>query len=367
MSKLALAEGKTLISKLLIHGIFLVILSLSLIFLMSDAFYQNWFGFLAISALPTLVVINAVWQFKHPGLLARISSQPWRGLGFTVFAIVTGLLIAFVSMKGIGHSLTPPTPFLMMFIILSMVMVMWQLMIFEGWPFSGMGSTVQGWAMLGASYVLAYLCYVWFFDFSLMAGIPESWIAIAPQGLFEPWSALVYSITTLGVLFAWLLLEFKPFLSLKSKDNLLGRQPFYGLLLAAFVLPISLLLFWLGTGYFDVDPVSFLVRGPVSFMFGMFLISDTTGNQAFADMKQPLRGILLIALSMSLGAVMCFCYEQFMYWMLDQSGSGASNNYAAELWLVNSMLSVTFPLILIYCHFFKFWPVERRSGSSQSQ
>ena len=357
MNKVVLTEGRTLMSKFLINSLFLIVISLFLIFLMDNIFYKNWFGFLSISIIPSLIIINTIWQFKHPALLSRIETQPWRGLSFTVFAAVVGLSISFVGMKWIGHNIAPPTPFLMMFAILSVVMTMWQLLVFEGWPFNGMCSAIQGWAVLGTSYALAYLCYALFFDFSLLTGAPESWLAIAPQGLFEPWSAIVYFITTLGVIFAWQLLEFKPLSLLRYKETLVGRQPFYGLLLGGAVLLISLLVFKLGTGYFKADPVSFMVRGPISFLFGMFLIMDTTANKAFASIKQPSRGFLLIVLSMLLGFLLCICYEWFMYWMLNLIVSGAPS-YVAELWLANAMLSMTFPLILIYCHFFNYWPIE---------
>lgn len=360
------AEGITLLGQLVIHTLFLLLLALSMIFFMDDGFYQNWFGFLAISSIPALVIINAVWQFSYPAMLARITGQPWRGISFTLLAIGLGMIIAFASAHWIGHGITPPTPFLMMFIILSVVAVMWQLMVFEGWPFNGLSNALKGWAMLVTSYVLAYLLYLVFFDFSLLSGIPESWLAIAPQGMFEPWTAIVYSITTLGVIFAFQLAECRPFAALKTRQSLCSKQPFYGLLFGAAVLVISLLVFWLMTGYFELDPVAFMVRAPVSFLFGLFLIMDTTGNQMFLAIRQPWRGLLLIVLSMMLGGLMCSGYEWFMYGVVDQIVSGAPS-YSAELWLANAMLSMTFPLILIYCHFFKFWPLSGISRATPVQ
>lgn len=344
------------LSQFVVHSLILVGFSLSVIYLMTDRFYKNWFGFIAISTIPTLVIINSVWQFRVPGRLAGIVSQPLRGLAFTLFALFLGLLVAAVSLASIGHGITPPTPFLMMFIILSVVMVMWQLLVFEGWPFTGLGSRQQGWAMLIASYLLAYLCYSLLFDFSRLPGIPAQWIDLAPAGRFDPWSAIVFAITTLGVLFAMQLLEFRPFSSLKSGNHRCGRQPWYGLLLGSAVLVITVALFTLVTGYFRADPVAFMVRGPVSFLFGLFLILDATANQALATIRQPLRGVLLIVLSLAVGALMCGCYEWFMHWRVSRIDSGAPG-YGAELWLANAMLSMTFPLILIYCHFLDYWPL----------
>ncbi|MCB1661077.1 MAG: hypothetical protein H6995_00685 [Pseudomonadales bacterium] len=357
MGKLWLG-GVSLLTRFFVHSLFLLLLALSLIFLMEDGFYQNWFGFLAISCIPSLVIINAVWQFNYPNKLARIHSQPWRGLSFTLLAIALGLIVAALSMQWVGLNIAPPTPFLMMFIILSVVAVMWQLLVFEGWPFHGLSNSMKGWAMLCSSYVLAYLLYQIFFDFSLLSGIPESWRAIAPLGLFEPWTAIVYLITTLSVIFAFQLVDFRPFTNLRSKQNLCAKQPYHGLLLGSTVLLLSLLTFWLATQFFKIDPVTFMVKAPVSFLFGLFLMMDTTGNQVFLSIRQPWRGLLLIALSMMLGALMCRGYEWIMYGVLAHIVSGAPT-YSAELWLANAMLSMTFPLILIYCHFFKFWPIQR--------
>lgn len=359
-------KSVAIVGQFLVHALFIVLLSLFVIFLMEDGFYQQWFGFLAISCIPALVIINAVWQFRYPNRLARIQSQPWRGLGFTLLAIGMGQMIAFVSLHGIGGSIAPPTPFLMMFIILSVVAVMWQLLVFEGWPFNGLRDAMKGWAMLGSSYGLAFLLYWCLLDFSRLPGIPESWVAMSPQGLFEPWGAIVYSITTLGVLFAFQLVEFKPFTLLKSQENRWSRQPYYGLLFGSVVLLLSLLIFWLATGYFKSDAVAFMVRAPVSFLFGLFLMMDTTGNQVFAAVKQPWRGLFLIVLSLLLGILMCLSYEWFMYEVLGHIVAGPPT-YTAELWLANAMLSMTFPLILVYCHFFKCWPLQKAPFLSASQ
>ena len=108
-----------------------------------------------------------------------------------------------------------------------------------------------------------------FFDFSLLSGIPESWRAIAPLGLFEPWTAIVYLITTLSVIFAFQLVDFRPFTNLRSKQNLCAKQPYHGLLLghsAATFAPD----FLAGNAVFKIDPVTFMVKAPVSFLFGLF-------------------------------------------------------------------------------------------------
>ncbi len=353
---MAAAAGGRLLGQFLLHGLWLVFLSLCGIFLLGAEFYQNWFGFIAISCIPALVIINAVWEFRYPDRLAGVRTQPWRGLGFTLLAVLPGLLLAYLSFNLVGAAIAPPAPFLMMFIILSVVVVMWQLLVFEGWPFVRLGRYLQGWAMLATAYLLAYCLYAVFFDFSLLTGLPASWYALAPRGLFEPWSAIVYAITTLAVLFALQLLEFRPFSLLKARPWWPARQPVYGLLVGGFTLLLSLLIFWLATGYFALDPVVFMVGGPVSFLFGLFLLQDTTANRVLVAMAQPARGLLLIVISMLLGVLLCRVYGWFMLSIAGQIASGPPG-YSAELWLANAMLSMTFPLILIYCHFFSFWPL----------
>jgi hypothetical protein len=118
---------------------------------------------------------------------------------------------------------------------------------------------------------------------------------------------------------------------------------------------------WLATQKLGMDPVVFMVRFPVSFIFGFFVITAMTENRLFAGMAQPLKGVALIA---SAAVVMLALYALYAAAapMLARAplASGAPT-YDLELWVATAMLGITFPLIIAFTAYFNFWPLKRAS------
>jgi hypothetical protein len=52
-----------------------------------------------------------------------------------------------------------------------------------------------------------------------------------------------------------------------------------------------------------------------------------------------------------------------IFWLVMPAVSGALPSgppgYAAQLWLANALLAVTFPFLVIHAAFFHFWPLQK--------
>jgi len=140
------------ISVSVLLAIYIVFLSLLVIVCMSQNFFNNWAGFLSISGIPALIIIANIWAGKVPFL----SDQKPKGLHIVVLGIILFIVGYAVSKYAIfmfGNSVTPPTVVAMMFVIFTVVMAIWVLMVFQGELLSNL---VFG---LSSSGFLVSVCY----------------------------------------------------------------------------------------------------------------------------------------------------------------------------------------------------------------
>ena len=45
-----------------------------------------------------------------------------------------------------------------------------------------------------------------------------------------------------------------------------------------------------------------------------------------------------------------------------QMASGLEGNYQLDLWIADTMLGISFPLIIVLTDFFGFWPIKSRKN-----
>ena len=338
-------------------AIYIIFLSLLVIVGMSHDFFNNWAGFLSISGIPALIIISNVWEGKAPFL----SDKKPRILHISVLALI-GFLVGYVVSKYavfmFGNNATPPTVVAMMFVIFTVVMTIWVLLVFQGWPFTQNISHPVALvaALLFLIYLLATVLYFILFDFSGFGGLSADTYDRLPTGIFEPWFIIVTMITTLAVIFAFTLFEQMP---LKIFTDRLA-QPFSGLLTLGVVLIISWAIMQI-VFTLKIDYVDFMVRGPISFLFGLFIVQDTTGNTLFLNKSKSFRGVILTSICLILGLSLYQAFEVFQGWWTVDLIAG-SPIYQKELWLANAMLSVTFPMIIVIMSFFKGWPIIKNNS-----
>jgi chromate transport protein ChrA len=111
----------------------------------------------------------------------------------------------------------------------------------------------------------------------------------------------------------------------------------------------------------------YLVAVPVPFLFGSIVVLNMLENSLFGRMAQPVKGVLNVLTAIVLGTVLSMIFRMLMPAVSGAQPSGAPT-YAAQLWLANALLAVTFPFLVIHAAFFNFWPLRNADVTvSQSQ
>lgn len=341
-----------------------IVLSLAISTAFHPDTFGTWVGFLAICAIPTQIVIGLVWQNRYPGVLARLP-QPARGAA--VLAILAGAaaVLAPATLYLVGGGVTPPTPFLNMYVIMTVVATIWLVAVFQCWPAGALCAhpAAHGLGTLALAYLSAWLLFRAGFDFRAMAAAPFYLATLDPHGAIPAWHILSYAVTTVAVIMSLVLLDFWPFSALVSKVPVLGRQPLFGLTVSALVLPVSALIWTAGVQVAGMDVVDYLVRVPVSFVFGTFIVLTLFQTAPFQGLAQPAKGMGLIACSAVLALA---TYSLYRFTALATMGEIAAGPpaYGLDLWIATAMLSITFPTIVAYGDGFGFWPFVRTAKAT---
>jgi hypothetical protein len=79
-------------------------------------------------------------------------------------------------------------------------------------------------------------------------------------------------------------------------------------------------------------------------------------NSLFARQRQPLKGIANAVAALVIGMVLAQIYGALAPVIAGLPLPAGAPGYEYELWLVNALLSVTFPFLIFYAAYFAFWP-----------
>lgn len=293
------------------------------------------------------------------GVAARLR-QPARGVAYLGLAAAAAALVSWVHWVLRAGGQAPPPPFAVMTIITSVVVAFFLTIVLGGWPFTLIPNSGLGGLALWASGYLLNAGLFALLNFRFAAGAPWYRAALDPSGPFDAWDVVVVMVTSLAVMFAFLALDLGPLGRLAPR---LG-QPLFGLVWLACCLGIGLLLFWLGTAVAGLAAPTFLVRVPVPFIFGSILLSNMLGGTVFAGLPQPARGWAVIVAAPVLGSVLALGYGALMPVLSAPLPAGPGGDFAAEVWLANALLAVTFPFLAFAGDFFGLWPLARGRGDA---
>lgn len=339
----------------------IIAVSLAVIRLLGTDLFMGWASYALMGAIPFSIVVGAFWQGKHPVSIARLG-QPWRGLAYLALAAVAAAVVSWVHWLLRAGGATPPPPMAVMTIITSVVTTFLLVIVFGGWPFTLIRSKVTGGlALLVSAYVINALIFR-LMNFGFAQGAPFYDAALDPSGPFGAWDVVVVMVTMLSVMFALLHLDLRPFGKLPGR---LG-QPLFGLVWLACCLAVALVLFWIGTTLLRVPAPTFMVAVPVPFIFGTILLLNMLGNSLSARLAQPTRGLIGIVAAFVLGFVLAQGYAALMPVLSAPLPSGPSGDFAAEVWLANGLLAVTFPLLAFASDFFGLWPLAPRDSEASA-
>jgi len=250
------------------------------------------------------------------------------------------------------------------------VVSFWLVVVFQCWPFSALTAAPAaiGGGTLVSAYLLALLVFKVGFEFSIMEKAPFYVGSLDPHGAFPAWSILSYLVTSVAVIMALVLLDFWPFSAIARTNPRWGRQPLFGSVVGVFVLLAAALVWKIGVAWAGMDTVDYMVRVPISVLFGDFILLVLFEVARSVKMTQPAKGLGLIACSAVL-AVATYALYRFAALSLVGALPVGPPAYGLELWIATAMLSVTFPIIVAYGEGFGFWPfaliADRPPGDGQ--
>jgi hypothetical protein len=329
--------------------------SLGLISVLDFPFFVGWFSHFFLCVIPMQIVMLALWRTQHPHF-AGSSQQPVKGVSLTLLAMAWGAVVAAFLLRTVGGSVSPPAPMLAMFTIVCVPMTFWLCIVWGGWPSNVLVKNALGAGLLQLvlAYVANYLLFQALFDYGFMQGAPVYVPALDPHGLFNAWKVLVFYISVLAAMFLMIHFDLWPL----TKSPRVMKQPLLGCVWMLTIIAVGGTVFYIGTVAIGMDPVLFLVRVPVAFLFGSIVVLNMFQNSLFAKLTQPRKGILNAIATVCIGSALAWIYQSLASSVTGTLASGPPA-YDAEIWLASSLLSVTLPFLVFYSEFFNFWPLKK--------
>ena len=316
-----------------------------------------------LAATPTMAILGILWDNNKPDAVGQLS-QPAKGLALTGITILLGAVVFTLVMYlvGGGHG---STPMVTQYFIMSVVVVIWMVSIWQCWPMTLLSKdpVTVGVLTLIYAYLVAYVLWTIFFDYSILGqmGHPDYYEDIDPKGLFGLWTAAIFFVTAVGIIVVHFLFDLWPI----DKLTRGAKQPFRGLIATIYILALAWLVQTIFIGALGMEPVEYMVRVPVCMMFGTFLVSNMMQFSLFSDHQQPIKGLLLLV-CVVIAAMLV--YELYRWASMLHTGgelaTGPGGGFAQENWIASAMLGVTFPVIFMVSGFFGFWPIQRNNDQS---
>jgi hypothetical protein len=345
----------------IVATVLMMAVALGFVSLFSLPTFTGWVAYFLLCAIPMQIVAAVTWG-ANPGFVAT-QAQPAKGIVLTLTTLVVGVVVSALCYFTVGGQVSPPTPMLAMLSIVSVVITFWLAIMWGGWPFTAVvkNPVAAGLLMLVACYLINYALFRVFFDYGFMKDAPVYVAAQDPHGLFPAWNALVFYLSCLAGMFFLVNFDLWPLTTVPS----IMRQPVLGLVWTIAVLVLGGAAFYIGVVAMGMDPVAFMVRVPVPFIFGTIVVQNMLKGSLFAGQKQPVKGVLNVIAVVVIGGGL-----SWMYGRLAPVVTGAVNPgppaYDFEIWLASALLSVTFPLLIFYAEFFQFWPLQSAAGPAKA-
>jgi hypothetical protein len=321
-----------------------IAISLGLVSRFSFPMFAGWVSFYLLCIIPMEIIASVTWGAQQPAFVGALK-QPAKGLAPIQFATV-------------GKSIGPPTPMLMMCTIVSVVITFWLAIMWGGWPITKLvkNPVAAGLTLLVVCYLLNYLLFRIFFSYEFMAGAPVYVPSLDPHGLFNAWNALVFYLTALMMMFVVIHFDLWPL----TKFPAVMQQPVLGIVWTILVLVLGAVAFYIGVVALKMDPVAFMVRVPVPFIFGTIVVLNMMQGAMFAKLKQPLKGVVSTVAAAVIGSILALVYGLLVRVVTGELRPGPPS-YDFEIWLASALLGVTFPFLIFHAEFFKLWPLKKAS------
>jgi hypothetical protein len=339
----------------IVATVIVMAVSLGLISLFDFPTFAGWVSYGLMCLIPMQIVVGVTWGTNQPNFAGK-QSQPLKGVLLLLTTAIVGAVVVPAYLALPGGNVVPPSPMLMHATITSVVVTFWAAIIFGGWPFKAIikNEVGAGLALLVACYAVNYLFFRVFFDYAFMRGAPVYVASLDPHGMFMAVNALVFEVSFLIGLFTMASFDLWP---LTRFSGVMG-QPVLGIVWTAVALAIGGLAFGVAVGIMKMDTMAFLVTVPVPFIFGSIVVLNMLQNSLFRNLAQPMKGIANVIAVVVIGSALAQLYRA-----VAPAVSGALHAgppaYDLEIWTASALLAVTFPFLIFFAEFFKFWPLAK--------
>ena len=330
-----------------------IALSLAYLSLFDFPTFAGWVAFVMLALIPAQVVLVVL----VPGALGALG-QPARGAALVLITLVAALAVSPPAARLVGEGVSPPGPIPTHYFVVVVPTTFFLAIAFGGWPFTLV--TKNRWlvalAALAAAYVVTYALFRTLFNYDAMRGAPV-YLASAPQGLFDAVWMLVFYVTVLAGMFVVLHFDLWPL----TRVPALMRQPVLGLIWMAVATAVAAAVMAVAGGV-GMDPMFVLTRVTAPFIFGTIIVLNMLQNSLFAGIRRPgIKGLLNVGAATFIGLALASLYGWAAPAIVGPLPSGPPG-YEAEIWLVNALLSVTFPFLVYLAACFEFWPLGPRKN-----
>jgi hypothetical protein len=317
--------------------------------------FAGWVAFVMLGLIPMQIIVVVLWGASPS--FASTWRQPVKGLLLILVTAVSTAILSSIAFATVGEGTSPPGPIPSHYAIIVVPTTFWLAIMMGGWPFTTLikNQVASGLATLIASYLITYVVFCVFFNYDFLQGAPV-YLASAPTGLFNGVMALVFYVTALAVMFLILCFDLWPF----TLSGSLMKQPVLGIVWTIVALAGAAVAMQVGVISPGADPMAFLTGVTAPFIFGSIIVLNMLQNSLFAKRSQPLKGILNTIAAAAIGLVLAHLYVSLAPRVTGVLASGPPG-YEREIWLANSLLSVTFPFLVYHAAFFGFWPMVRSS------
>ncbi|WP_440904249.1 hypothetical protein ACMZOO_15655 [Catenovulum sp. SX2] len=312
---------------------------------------ESWLTLAFIVAVPFQVVFSR-WINNQTKIVSKLALV---GL-YALLSAMASIVIYYVFSAS-----ALPKPQLINYAIIMVVVTFWFVIVWNGWPIANMSTNPYVFAVgvVFVAFAAAAGIYALAFDFSHLQGSGLYIQAMDPSGWFNAWYVIAFMVTTVAIIFSLVLLDFWPATSLFPKASVAASA----LVNSCIILILASLLFYTFVLVLRIDPVIYLVNGPISYIFGTFVPLNLCAGKLLSSAKQPYKGLYLIGISAICGYLLNLMYFYFAYNMLPIER--AEMLYQHELWVANAMLAFSFPLLVIITDQLKFWPVTNLLPSNK--
>ena len=333
-----------------------IALSLAYLALFDFGTFVGWVAFFMLCLIPMQIVAVVTWG-TNPPFAARLS-QPAQGAALLAVTVVAAAIITPIALQLAGEGAGPPGPIPSHYAVIVVPTTFFLAIIFGGWPFTALtkSSVAAGLLLLVASYAITYAIFRLAFNYDFMQGAPVH-LASAPSGSYNAVMALVFYVTTLAGMFLLLHFDLWPLTTMPG----VMKQPVLGVIWMLISLALGAVVMQVTTGGMSKDPMWVLTRVTAPFIFGTIIVLNMLQNSLFARLRQPIKGVANTIAAVVIGVALGQLYGYFSDWYFNELPMGQPG-YEYEIWLVNALLSVTFPFLIFYAAYFNYWPLVKQAA-----